>query len=302
MKSRSALELFGLSPAIWLFVSFLFLAAGLVRAAPSFNADHALAWSPNIGWLNWRPDPTSGVQVGEYICSGFIYAANVGWINLGSGAPTNGIQYSNASAADFGVNHDRQGNLSGLAYGANIGWINFETNGAPRLDLVTGRLSGFIYSANVGWISLGDSSFFLQVDSIAPGTDIDQDGIPDAWELAHAGNLTTLSAGADADSDGQLDVEEYRADTDPLSPTDQLRIVAFQMPLNQKTALLTWIAQPTRHYFIESRKDFGIDNTWTDSGLGFQVTAPQTLSATVTNRPDSAHNFYRIRAVVPLAR
>lgn len=271
-------------------------------AATSMNADHAQAWSPNIGWLNWRPDTTNGVQIGEYICSGFIYAANVGWINLGSGTPSNGIQYSNASAADFGVNHDRQGKLSGLAYGANIGWINFGTNGAPRLDLVTGRLSGFIYSANVGWISLGDSSFFLQVDSIAPGTDSDRDGIPDAWELTQSGNLSALSGTADADRDGQSDLEEYRADTNPISPDDQLRIVAFQVAPNQNAALLSWIARPTRHYFIESREDFSPDRAWTDSGLGFQVNAPQTHSATVTNNLNSAHSFYRIRAVVPLAR
>ena len=50
------------------------------------------------------------------------------------------------------MNHDGRGNLRGFAYGANIGWINFETNGGPKIDLLTGNLSGYIYSANCGWI------------------------------------------------------------------------------------------------------------------------------------------------------
>jgi hypothetical protein len=62
----------------------------------------------------------------QYVCLGFIYSANAGWIKLGNGAPINGIQYQNNSANDFGVNEDGSGNLRGFAWGANVGWINFE--------------------------------------------------------------------------------------------------------------------------------------------------------------------------------
>jgi hypothetical protein len=43
----------------------------------------------------------NGAVIGDYVCSGYIYAANVGWINLGSGSPTNGIRYQNFSAAEL---------------------------------------------------------------------------------------------------------------------------------------------------------------------------------------------------------
>ena len=91
-----------------------------------------------------------------------IYSANVGWISLGSGTPTNGLAYQNNSAADFGVNRDAAGNLRGYAYGANIGWINFETTGAPQMDLVTGNFSGSVWSANCGWISLSNATAYVQ--------------------------------------------------------------------------------------------------------------------------------------------
>ena len=80
--------------------------------------------APTLAGWTCRGDTNNGAVIGEYVCSGYIYSANVGWINLGSGSPANGIRYQNNSAADFGVNQDGLGNLSGYAYGANIGWIN----------------------------------------------------------------------------------------------------------------------------------------------------------------------------------
>src|SRR6266446_3756003 len=94
-------------------------------------------------------------------------AANLGWINVGSGAPANGIQYQNNSASDYGVNYDGRGNLRGCAYGASIGWLNFENTGAPRLDPMTGKLSGYIYSANCGWISLSNALGRVQPDFVS---------------------------------------------------------------------------------------------------------------------------------------
>jgi hypothetical protein len=142
------------------------------QAATTIDPTNKFAWGANIGFTNWRPSDADGAALGDSFCAGFIYAANVGWIAMGSGTPANGIQYSNSSAADFGVNCTAgaagEKNLRGFAYGANIGWVNFEATGNPRVILSTGQLRGFVYSANSGWINLDDSTIFVQTAAATP--------------------------------------------------------------------------------------------------------------------------------------
>lgn len=142
-----------------------------LQAATTIDAVNRYAYGANIGWVDWRGNTSngafvglSGSQLGYYYCSGDIYSANVGWINLGNGAPVNGYAYLNSSSSDFGVNMDSSGNLRGYAYGANIGWIVFESTGGPKVDLATGNLSGYAYSANCGWLSLSNASAHVQTD------------------------------------------------------------------------------------------------------------------------------------------
>src|SRR5207248_2876060 len=125
---------------IRLLLLVVFIAIGSSRSSAftlsTIDATNKLSYGANVGWMDWRGDIVHGAIIGEYVCSGSIYSANAGWISLGSGSPLNTVQYKNVSADDYGVNHDGFGNLRGFAYGANIGWINFETNGAPKVDLL----------------------------------------------------------------------------------------------------------------------------------------------------------------------
>jgi hypothetical protein len=284
------------------------MAALLALVAPAWagsnvNPTQAEAWGANVGWLNWLPDPVNGVEISQFVCSGYIYSANLGWINVGSGAPANGIQYQNTSANDFGLNIDSAGNLRGLAYGANVGWINFEQDGAAHVDLTTGKLSGFAYGANIGWINLGDlssaniSGFGVTVDSISPGVDTDGDGIPDAWELLYAGNLTTFSATGDFDGDGATDLEEYLADTNPVDPTDFLHVLDLSVAPDGSSSKVTWSTKSTRQYLIQVRPSLDPTKPWQDSGLGLLAPDGSTTTRTLPGVPPQ---FLRIEALRPL--
>jgi hypothetical protein len=277
------------------------LPLGLTFAASTISTNNSFAYGANIGWMDWRGDAgTNGVVIGEFVVSGHIYAANVGWISLGSGSPTNGIQYTNNSANDFGVNNLGDGRLRGFGYGANIGWVNFEPTGDPRINLLTGNFSGFAYSANCGWISLSNAQAFVKTDFCVAGADTDGDGIADAWELQRAGNLTTLTGTGDADGDGVKDVDEYRADTNPLDPSDGLRITAIAANAPGDTATLTWTSRPTRLYQVQSRTDL-VAGAWaTNSPPG--LVSPDfglTTTRSVTDAPVS-NRFYRVQAIQPL--
>jgi hypothetical protein len=267
-------------------------------AATSINNGNQFGWGANIGWVNWRGDTNNGAVIGEYVCSGDIYAANVGWINLGNGAPLNGIQYQNASANDFGVNQDGVGNLRGYAYAANVGWISFENQGAPRVDLQSGQLTGWIYSANCGWIGLSNAWAVVQTDTIAAGVDADGNGLPDAWELVNFGH-TGVDPNGDPDGDGMSNRQEYLAGTNPNDRGDKLVIISFGASMAGKSVEVTWQSEATRRYYIETK--LGLTSaTWEDSGLG--LITPDGPTTTRTWSPTgAAMRFYRVRAVRPLA-
>jgi len=246
--------------------------------ATTINVVNKFSYGANIGWMDWRGDTNNGAVIGEFVCSGFIYAANVGWINLGGGAPANGIRYQNNSATDFGVNHD-----------------------GPKVDLLTGRLSGFAWSANCGWISLSNAQAFVQTDTIRVGIDTDGDGIPDAWELQFAGNLTTMNAGTDTDHDGFSDLQEYLADTNPFDPNSQLRITLYSASAGGSPANITWTSRPTRLYHIQKRNELNPGFAWGDIGLG--LVSPDAGDTTTRMFTDSVspQRFFRIEALKPLS-
>jgi hypothetical protein len=278
-------------------IAGLGLLVHIAPAATTINSANRFAYGANIGWIDWRGDTNNGAVIGEYVCSGYIYSANVGWINLGNGSPTNGIQYLNLAAADFGVNQDGLGNLRGYAYGANIGWINFENTGAPRVDLLSGKLSGYAYSANCGWISLSNSFALVQTDTIRRSPDSDGDGLPDAWERTYFGHLG-VNPNADADSDGMSNLAEYLAGTNPTNATDRLRITTYSFAPGGTLANLSWTTVPTRYYYIW-RTPALAPSAWTDSGLG--LIAPDGLSTTRSfGETALPTRFFRVQAVRPL--
>lgn len=271
-----------------------------VQADTSINSTNFCAYAANVGWINARGDVTNGAVIGQLYCTGYLWSANCGWISLGN-RPTNGWQYSNASATDWGVNHDGQGRLSGYAYGANIGWINFEqTYGQPRIDLLTGNLSGFVYGANIGWISLSNAQAFVKTDRLDAGPDSDGDGLSDAYEYRYTNNLAALSGlGHDADGDGATDLQEAGAGTDPLNSASLFAVTAQQRL--SATNRLTWTITPTRVYRIESTVTLTNNAPWSDSGLGQMLPDPGSLMTRDSVSPASTTRFYRVKAIVPLS-
>ncbi len=269
----------------------------VLRAGTTIDAVNRYAFGANVGWMDWAADTTNGAVIGEYVCSGYFYSANAGWINLGSGAPANGIYYQNLSADDFGVNQDGLGNLSGCAWGANIGWINFETNGAPKVDLRTGNLSGFVWSANCGWISLSNALARVQTDTIQQGA-LAPDGLPIAWLLSNFG-ATNINAGADPTGKGMTIAQDYLAGTNPDDPNSVFRITAASFSPGGTGALLTWDSVPTRYYSILKTPALG-SPVWADSGLG--LISPSSGSSTTAGFADTnwPMRYYRVQAVRPL--
>ena len=275
----------------------LLLTALSASAATTIDPANKYAYGANLGWMDWTGDSANGAVIGDYVCSGCIYSANVGWINLGSGTPANGIRYQNLSGGDFGVNHDGLGNLRGYAYGANIGWINFENTGAPTVNLKTGKLSGSAYSANCGWLSLSNAFAYVQTDSFAPGP-LALNGLPIPWLLANF-STTNVNANADPDGDGMSNAQEYLAGTNPNDRNDRLAITNYSTTAGGTLVTLTWKSAPTRFYFIQKTLNLRAP-FWADSGLG--IITPDGASTSRSFGDTSAQmRSYRVRVFRPLA-
>ena len=272
-----------------------------LHAATTIDNTNRSAWAANLGWVNCQGNITQGAVVGEYILSGYIWTANAGWINFGDGTPMDGIAYSGATTADYGVNvlpgQGSKAELRGFAYGANIGWINFEATGNPQLDRTTGAFSGYAWSANCGWLNLGELGLVLETDSIQPGTDSDLDGIADAFELVHFQNLTTGNQTSDSDGDGESDSSEYAADTDPRDPDSGLKITAFSTAPDLTHSTLTWTSRFTRSYRIFTAET--LPGPWQ---LILDSIVPTTALTTrsVPNVPPTDRRFFRVQAFSPL--
>lgn len=79
----------------------------------------------------------------------------------------------------------------------------------------------------------------------ARATDADGDGLPDWWEMQHAGNLTDLEASADSDGDGLTDAQEKAAGTRPLDAGSGLRC-------RLAGTTLEWAALAGKEYEIQA--------------------------------------------------
>jgi len=281
-------------------LSGLLLTDGSLRAESNIDPGHAVISSDWIGQLNWLPGNDHGASINQYYCSGYIYGAQIGFISLGTGVPADKFHYKNNSASDFGVNVLPGGALRGYAYGANIGWINFEGTGNPNIDWATGRLQGKLWSANTGWISLNDGAQYVSLAFLPEALDSDGDGLPDAWEIDHAGDLTSLSGNEDSDGDGQTDLDEYLAGTDPLDPKDFLGPVKLIVSADTAAQTLQWPTKKNYTYLVESRRSFGASSNWTVVE-GSQVVGTGSTVSFSLPKSSGAYLFYRIRAFPPLS-
>lgn len=126
----------------------------------------------------------------------------------------------------------------------------------------------------------------LTVGSIGE-IDTDGDGMDDAWELMHFGNLAR--DGTDYfETDGMSDLAEFLAGTDPTDPGSVLRVVELG-----EGVTLTWQAVPGARYQVQY-KDRLTDGAWSEFPTIIEATG---VTASVMD-PEAAgvnERYYRIQ-------
>ena len=184
------------------------------------TASNRYAWSSHTGWLA-VPTNEWGLQAvlaeTGWFLTGLAWSDSIGWISFGN---TNGGQYANTSAVDWGVNLNEQWELSGWAWGPNVGWISFDASPGCRIHPQRGMLDGWARSEQIGWIRWG-SAATNEEEQLAYGVQLDLSlgayQVPVWWLEWHGVSSNQLDQVWPAFFEG----------TDPFDPAARLAILAL---------------------------------------------------------------------------
>jgi len=127
---------------------------------------------------------------------------------------------------------------------------------------------------------------------VDPALDTDNDGIADAWELAHFTNLGIASndPAPDYDKDGSSDLAESIAGTLPNDAQSKLRVEQITASAIGDITV-TWQARTGKTYTLETNT--GLEEAdWTPIAIGIPGVAPLN---SYTVRFDAPRGFLRVR-------
>jgi hypothetical protein len=107
----------------------------------------------------------------------------------------------------------------------------------------------------------GKTSAPLAILPSTAGPDGDADGMPDLWESANGlSDSDPDDATRDADGDGQTNLAEYRAGTDPRSAASVFRVTGISRDSVAATITIHWPAVAGKLYHVTSSENLA---TWT---------------------------------------
>jgi hypothetical protein len=120
------------------------------------------------------------------------------------------------------------------------------------------------------------------------GRDDDGDSLPDQWELARTGSLST-GAEDDPDADGMNQYAEFTAGTDPADARDALR-ASLNGRNGTNGLVIAWPSVRDRFYLLSIRTDLTA-GAWSVIASNVSATAPLNVT---TVQALEAQGFYRI--------
>jgi hypothetical protein len=93
--------------------------------------------------------------------------------------------------------------------------------------------------------------------------DEDDDGLPDGWEIYYFGDTNVVTGADDSDGDGQDNLAEFVAGTDPTDPDHFFWSFGFDVPVVDDMPRVTFVSTPTRRYAVQSKQPNMLDvNAW----------------------------------------
>jgi hypothetical protein len=121
----------------------------------------------------------------------------------------------------------------------------------------------------------------LMLEGLYTFSDLNSNGISDAWETAFFGNVSPLRTSlTDSDNDGSTDYAEFMAGTNPNLAGSRLYLLTPMLLANtNKPLLFRWPAVPGRIYQLQGTYDL---STWTPTHDSWLQATTGTLSTNVS--------------------
>ena len=168
---------------------------------------------------------------------------------------------------------------------------NFSAGSGPNYDFFFDALETTAGPGPVRTVS--DSiDIVREPESTSPFVDTNNNGVPDDWELFYFGSLDVVTEDSDFDGDGQTDVEEYIAGTDPTDPESFFWIHDMDIvPGFPSVFVLRWNSVSNRLYQVERVLDVASDY----EPVSDVLPATPPVNVFMEPAPDSDIFYYRVR-------
>ena len=129
--------------------------------------------------------------------------------------------------------------------------------------------------------------------------DLDGDGLPNDWELAHQFDpMNPADAAQDADGDGLSNLYEFLCGTDPQNSASVLRLTGIEHKADGWHIKFEAIAG--RIYAVQFRDDINGGGSWSDLEQIGPLVSAQTLEIKDASVPQSQGRYYRLVVRKPI--
>jgi hypothetical protein len=176
-----------------------------------------------------------------------------------------------------------------VSYLDNTPWPSSADGNGPSLQRISRSVIG---NDAANWVGATPTPGTVNVGQ-APILDNDGDGIPNTWEDANGlDKFDAADASLDADKDGQSNLAEYLAGTNPNDPSDFLKVSVVKAPA-AGGFVISFVARAGRSYTIQYK------DALTDANWQTLLTVPAPASDTAIQQTDptaAPTRFYRVRA------